>query len=177
MQLPFIGSEPKPDPARAVSFDELWAELEASRLTKRYRFYIRPRNWVRRQLGRPKDACYQIKWFIQRGRRGYSDYDLWSFDHYIAGVLAKAARELALISHGHPRASCSCPPNVASSHPLMRHVDQCDGMERWKEVLAEMAAGFEEYAGNIPGTVPYGRNPTLNRSMNLFKQHFEALWD
>jgi hypothetical protein len=59
----------------------------------------------------------------------------------------------------------------------MRHVDQCDGMERWKEVLAEMAAGFEEYAGNIPGTVPYGRNPTLNRSMNLFKQHFEALWD
>ena len=32
----------------------------------------------------PKEWYRQIKWFIQRGKRGYSDQDLWNADSHIA---------------------------------------------------------------------------------------------
>ena len=37
-------------------------------------------------IDNPRDFKNNIKWFIQRGKRGYSDRDLWSFDWYLAEI-------------------------------------------------------------------------------------------
>lgn len=53
--------------------------------------------WVRRTAhARP------VRLFIQRGRRGWSDEDLWSFDIYLAKVMADGFRALADRTHGWP---------------------------------------------------------------------------
>lgn len=46
------------------------------------------------------DFPYEIKWFIQRGKRGYSDRDLWSFDLYLAKIINRGAWQLADEIHG-----------------------------------------------------------------------------
>lgn len=40
--------------------------------------------------------------FIQRGKRGWSDEDVWSFDFYINRVAGEGLRELAKNTHGYP---------------------------------------------------------------------------
>jgi len=43
-----------------------------------------------------------IKWFIQRGRRGWADCDVWWLHSHLERILAGALSELVNISHGHP---------------------------------------------------------------------------
>jgi hypothetical protein len=45
---------------------------------------------------------YQIKWFIQRGRRGWSDDDVLGLDYYLASWLPDALREFK-------KSKTSCP--------------------------------------------------------------------
>lgn len=40
------------------------------------------------------DFPAEIKYFWQRGRRGYSDRDVWDFDNYLANVIAHILREI-----------------------------------------------------------------------------------
>jgi len=44
----------------------------------------------------------KIKWFIQRGKRGYADCDLWNFDTYLEKVLSKGLRDFAKNASGYP---------------------------------------------------------------------------
>jgi hypothetical protein len=39
-----------------------------------------------------------IKYFIQRGKRGYSDEDVWDFDNYLCSIIPPAIRELKRIT-------------------------------------------------------------------------------
>ena len=52
--------------------------------------------------------CYlHVKWFIQRGWRGYADCDVWSIDWYLCGWLPGALRQLANNVHGVPGDMCT----------------------------------------------------------------------
>lgn len=42
----------------------------------------------------PRVASRRVRWFIQRGRRGWADCDAWSLDCYIARILAQALPRL-----------------------------------------------------------------------------------
>lgn len=42
------------------------------------------------------------RWFIQRGRRGWSVRDTWSFDSYVCWVLSEGTAWLAEHDHGYP---------------------------------------------------------------------------
>ena len=44
----------------------------------------------------------EIKWFIQRGQRGYSDRDLWDYDVYLATIIRDGLRDLSYKVYGHP---------------------------------------------------------------------------
>lgn len=54
--------------------------------------------WIRRTVHMRK-----ARMFIQRGRRGWSDEDLWQFDHHIGQVIAGGLRQLAATTHGYPQ--------------------------------------------------------------------------
>ena len=42
-----------------------------------------------------------VRWFFQRGRRGWADCDIWNLDMYLTRILAHALPKLAE-GHGHP---------------------------------------------------------------------------
>jgi len=40
----------------------------------------------------------KIKWFIQRGKRGWADCDAWDFNTYVAGIIKEGTEYL--LEHG-----------------------------------------------------------------------------
>ena len=49
-----------------------------------------------------EDFFLNIKWFIQRGKRGYADCDIWQFDTYLAKIIFEGTRIIKDIKHGVP---------------------------------------------------------------------------
>ena len=45
---------------------------------------------------------YKPKYFIQRGKRGYSDRDIWNMDSYLSKLLPDMLEHLANISNSYP---------------------------------------------------------------------------
>jgi len=85
-----------------------------------YRFY-------KSVLGIPRD----IKHFIQRGRRGYADCDLWGFDYYLAEIIPKAMKYLKENKMG-------CPQEYFDE-------GEENDCERWDVELDKIILGFEAY--------------------------------
>lgn len=124
----------------------------------------------------------QVKWFIQRGCRGYADIDTWNFGGYVMRLLAENTRILKDIAHGYPAR-----PGVNT-------------MEEWQEVLEKMHKGFalaqkiwEQDAVYDPIPEPmYSELKEYNieiyeftdedraaydEAFDLFKEWQNALWD
>lgn len=72
----------------------------------------------------------EIKWFVQRGRRGYSDADTWDFDSYLNNMIPCALRRLKNKHMG-------CPSEFYDASKLN---DEC---HKWSAALEKMARGFE----------------------------------
>lgn len=87
---------------------------------------------IKRFFDRISDIPRELKWFYQRGKKGYSDRDCWSFDNYLAEVIAGGLKELAKHSHG-------CPDDF-----YKEYADE-DGCQKWIDFLNKVANGFEEY--------------------------------
>lgn len=49
-----------------------------------------------------KDICMNIKFFIQRGRRGYADIDIWDISYWFERTFIPMLKELKDIKHGYP---------------------------------------------------------------------------
>jgi hypothetical protein len=136
---------------------------------------IGPGTWwstMRRALLRlsPRELRRQVRWGIQRWRRGYSDCDVWSLDHYFASVIPPAFRQLRSELHGVP------------GHMIAKHGGDADAAEaEWREILEKIAAGFEAWL-TIFDTYPRGEeNEALQRQFDegarLFVEHYGAFWD
>jgi hypothetical protein len=105
--------------------DVLERERKRSKLM---RFYLTTKYKIKEML----DIRYQlrkIKWFIQRGRRGYSDSDVWNLFSYLLEVLVPALEDLQRIKHG-------CPT-------VNENEDVEDAFKRWTEELQVMIDGFK----------------------------------
>lgn len=62
----------------------------------------------------PRNVFFEIKYFIQRGRRGYSDRDCWHVSYYLSKIL-----------------------------PDMLRAIKDENNEKWNELMEKMAQGFE----------------------------------
>lgn len=72
----------------------------------------------------------RIKYFIQRGMRGYSDEDTWDFHSYLCDILIPVLRKLSKKNMG-------CPSSFWDKESKN---DEC---HKWSESLESMAQGFE----------------------------------
>ena len=57
---------------------------------------------VGRKIEIPGDFYYNIKYFIQRGKKGYSLRDVWGFDYYLSDIIVKGLTDLKEMAHGIP---------------------------------------------------------------------------
>jgi len=52
------------------------------------------RRWRFKLINLPSDIKLNIKTFIQRGKRGYGDSDLWDFFDYLSDVISNGIKDL-----------------------------------------------------------------------------------
>lgn len=121
-----------------------------------------------------KDFPYEIKYFIQRGRRGYSDRDLWSYDHFLADIIGNGLKQLAKTTHGWPDS-------------------KFETFEEWQAELNKISDAFLDYIDensdiNFDGCkTDKDRKKAMAEYVKKCKErkkilmkvidHFECLWD
>jgi len=97
-----------------------------------------------------------IKYFIQRGKRGYSDQDVWNFSDYLSDVISQGVRQLIKEQHGYPN-------NLTD--------------KQWKSILRKIAKTFELYEIGRRRQLTNKECEIFERGWELFKEYFESLWD
>jgi len=118
-----------------------------------------PYRRLMRGIGNVRRFPREVKWFIQRGRRGYSDQDVWDMHSYLDSIIPPMLRELADMAHGHP---CNPFDEIGCEFHVLdkdKEEDDEDGVknrvelpddatEAWKKRLRDMADKMEN-AKNI----------------------------
>jgi len=120
--------------------------MRPSELNPWYRWYLTTSNKLTDIKRLPK----KVRWFVQRGRRGYSDRDLWGFDGYLASIIVNGALQLREQAHGYPV------------------IDDDFTFEQWQRELTMIAEGFNIYQRN-----EYVPEETWRK----FQKYFPAMWD
>lgn len=109
----------------------------------------------------------KIKKFFERGRKGYCYEDLWSFDNWLSGTIARGLREFKEICHSYP--------------------NDIDDWDEWMKILDEMIECFEEqariidnYSGNFMEqwrARQEKKREKLHRGLELLEKYYYDLWD
>lgn len=115
--------------------------------TKRY--------YIAHPLELIRECVDNARWFIQRGKRGYADCDVWSLDYYLSGWLPKALRE-------HKNNSQSYPKGLTQ--------------KKWQAMLEKMAKGFDECDVN---SLEKWQKAEIKKQeyRKLFAEWYWDLWD
>lgn len=112
------------------------------------------------------DLPKNIKWFCQRGWRGYADCDLWNIDHYFLSTMIPMLKNFR-------NKNISYPPFMS--------------MEEWHTVLDKIIKGFEagrqiqefydfkDYDSYTKKVNALARQ--FKQSMSLFSKYFWHFWD
>jgi len=123
-----------------------------------------------------KGVPEEIKYFIQRGRRGWAECDVWSLDFYLAKVISQSVRSLQKF-----------PNSVPSVFKKELGCGDEEAEKKWGEVLGKISNGFAAMcdiddrayvvAGKSFSVQETERKNTAKEGMELFVKHFENLWD
>jgi hypothetical protein len=136
---------------------------------------------TKRFIDKVTNFPYQVKWFIQRGKRGWADCDVWSVDYYLTPIIIGMLKKLKETTHGYPYGLTE---------------------KKWDKTLDKMVAGFEaaqrvlddDYYKDIIGDDPkWGSVPRdiikklgrmsvkdqklFRKNAELFIEYYFALWD
>jgi hypothetical protein len=79
-----------------------------------------------------------IKYFCQRGWRGYASCDYWDADSYFENVMLGVIKDLREHAHGYPESMADYGPGEDVPEGV-----EDTGFERWKAVLTEIIEGLE----------------------------------
>ena len=95
----------------------------------------------------------EIKWFIQRGRKGYCEKDLWSIDHWMATTFARMLEDFATENLGYPDHFAEKMRQYISSGDLLQ-INETVFMNRgseedydyvvWQNTVIEMSRLFKK---------------------------------
>ncbi len=123
----------------------------------------------------------EIKYFIQRGKRGYSDRDGWDMSEYWGEIMPALLRRL--------KGGVGCPCNFYDKE---NKNNEC---EKWDEALETMAQGFEAASwiknkslwefkrknGKTEYTLDFksieNAKEKMEKGLKLFAENYLSLWD
>ena len=109
----------------------------------------------------------RIKWFIQRGRRGYADCDWWDMDAYLIGIILPMLKRLKADNMGYPGYGQASTP------------------EKWDALLDEMVEGFTIAQKIMDDNYPLEQfielqaqdRKLFEKKAKIFIKWFFHLWD
>lgn len=155
---------------------------------------------IRRIAEMPGDICSEIKFGIQRAKKGYSARDVWSFDDWFLKTIPNMLRDLEKMEHGYPLAiekkyylehladypvpltalTEDYDENDKKSVELKRKFSRgCS--EYWKATLIRMAGLLEEARGVRDKYADYReqdavRSLCIQEFCGLLSEYFDNLW-
>jgi hypothetical protein len=127
-------------------FSELRDRLDYDRRHPRpwyTKTYNSLRYFFKHTIGTPRDWYKEVKWFIQRGRRGWADRDTWSLDWYLSGWMPDALRHLKNTKHGVPSAMFEGEDCATDGNPSEEGMARASA--RWDAAMDKMIAAFEAH--------------------------------
>jgi len=93
--------------------------------------------WIRYGIwSKIEDIPLNVKTFVQRGKRGWAESDVWGFHRYLADVIPEGLRWLKENKHGVPSEFC-WDKETGKEIPF----EEAD--KKWEEVLDKMLKGFD----------------------------------
>lgn len=115
------------------------------------------------------DIYDRCKWFIQRGRRGYSDCDIWGWCSHHSRMMVGVLRYLRDHAHGYPMGLSPT---------------------KWDKKLKVMQEGFQAMVDEENDVTSYKRlsrqahrklvfhrQKKLKLALKYFREHYYSLWD
>jgi hypothetical protein len=146
--------------------------------------YWAVRRGIRHVYEFPSDAYYNVKWFFQRGIRGWANRDTWSIDYYLNTWMPDALRHMKAHKHGVSFAFFPEGPEYIdeSGNPTDEAFKLAEA--RYDEVMNKMIGGFEaarrmddslyeKEVGPYPLYRPVGVSPEAWKKVK--DEHFVAL--
>ena len=101
------------------------------------------------------DELYrEVKYFLQRGWRGYADCDIWNFDHYLSILLADGLKVLA----------------KGNSYPGQGIFDDA---KKWEDALKLNAKRFQDYIDYEE--VGWEDDPDFIKMKKVYKEREKAV--
>jgi len=98
----------------------------------------------------------EVKWFYQRGKRGWSDCDSWNIHAHLAEIIPPMLKQMKKNLHGHPVAMYE----DTSKYEYTEEEEKVAG-ERWNAVLDTIIKAFEIENGISNGDIlDLGPRPT-----------------
>lgn len=147
-------------------------------------------------LDKIKDVLNEIKWFIQRGKRGWADCDAWGYFAYNARVNYEALKWLHVHKHGTP---CNMFEINEPRNPTPE--EETKAVVKWESILNDMIFAFdqinqcednviywhegrndrdwEDFSCKYPDTKLQTKeeHDRMLKGMHLFIKHYWSLWD
>lgn len=148
----YVGSGTGED-GKEYTLEGMWAHMQRFNELCPDPWWVKVHHWRDKHRLRLRMKYNDFKWFIQRGRRGYADCDLWSLDHYLAELISKSIIHLRDIGHGYPA--------------------EFESPEEWDAILTEISEGF---AQDVFEEETFDKEK-FERALNLFGKYFHNLWD
>lgn len=96
----------------------------------------------------------------QRARRGFSDYDVWNLDGYLAQMIADTVAHLRAHGHGYPG-------NLSNE-------------AEWDAILKRIEVPLRSWAEHKHDMDPDEEDRWMERcrdALELFREYFFTLWD
>jgi len=168
--------------------EELFERIEAER--KAWPIWKKASMQWRWKVAQPlRRFPREVRWFIQRGRRGWSDCDLWGMDGHIARLNVEMLSRLREIAHGYPAGLTN-----GTDEPWYSDEDRAkfaeqnaridaqigftgdDGFERWKAMLTYFEDGWRGELAYLDDFDEAGHE-RFKAMMPLYAEWFGGLWD
>ena len=115
------------------------------------------RGFLHDPLGYISMCLDEIKYFFQRGWRGYSDKDFWNAEDHLSYIICEACETLRVRGMGIP--------------------SKYETEDEWHQVLEEIKHGFKLYKDHHYEEDPEKWEKPLARSFKLLEENFGFLWD
>lgn len=111
--------------------------------------------WLRRTL-----RVRGIRAFVQRGRRGWADEDLWQFDHHLGRVISGGLRQMAATTAGWP-----------AGEP------EFDSFEDWQRFLVGIADDLDAWVADDSDFMDRGAFERARAAMRRLADQYGSYWD
>ncbi len=118
-----------------------------------------------------KIICFprKVKWFIQRGRRGYSDCDAWGIDFYLVDIIPKMIEQMKVYQQG-------VPPEMFSSSDDRSDESWDRARKKWDKILDEMVVAFSLMEKEFAAKLSKEEIKIRNKGVKQLYKYFYNLW-